>query len=757
MRSHKTARRQTDSYAALLAGLSLVVATFVVYYPVVNNRFFNLDDDEYVARNRRVQAGLTWENICWTFTSATAANWHPLTMLSLLIDCEFSAKDPQTGRPVPSLFHLTNLLLHTASAFVLFWVLKRMTGCLWRSAWVAALFALHPLHVESVAWVAERKDVLSGLFWMLSLLAYVRYVEAPGWQRSFIVTLMMALGLLAKSMLVSLPFVFLLIDYWPLGRLFKEEGGRRKEPSVVRGTRPVAGSGPGTTDFGFLFEKIPFFALTGLFCVITMWTQWHWRALRSFGDIPLTLRLQNIPVAYVVYLRKMIWPFDLAPFYPFPGSGVAAWETALALLFLTAVTVLVWTERRRRPYLIGGWLWYVVTLTPVIGLVQVGDQAYADRYSYIPLVGIFVMVAWGVADLWTAWTTRRVGIAVLAACVIAACAILTRVQVGRWSDSVRLWRHTLEVAPDNYLAHHSLGVALNLEGKKAEAMEHFLAAVTFNPKYAPARTHLARSLVEQGQRAAAAENLRIALEHDPGYEPAHALLGRLCLLDDQIDEAVNHFREALRIAPDDADVHFDLGEALSAQGNYEEAVREMDSGTRLAPRFAQGHYQLGLALGRMKRWPEAAAVLGRALELDPSQLSVRCDLALALQEMGETQKAADLYAQATQMQPDWTTQFNTFAWSCLDSKGLRLHKSNRALELAMEVCQATGYRNPAFLETLATAYAATGHIAKGQETAQKAVELATASKQDALARQIKERWKSYQSSSSIPNQVDPRK
>jgi len=733
-------RRVPAPIPALLAGLFLVLLTLTVYCPVVSYQFVNLDDNLYVTGNPNVQGGLNRESFVWAFTSLTSANWHPLTMLSLLADSQLSIKDPQTGRRLPTLFHLTNLILHCVSTFVLFWVLQRMTGCLWRSAWVAALFSLHPLHVESVAWVAERKDVLSGLFWMLALLAYVRYVETPSWQRSLSVGLMMALGLLAKPMLVSLPVVFLLLDYWPLGRFSIGE----PSPAALSTPKPRK-----TTEslLALLRQKIPFLVLGGVFCVITLVAQWQGLGLRTFADKPFLVRLQVVPVAYVVYLYKMLWPFNFVPFYLYPSDGLPAWQVACAVLLLIGITVFVWRERGRRPYLLMGWLWYLVTLVPVIGLVQVGDQAYADRYTYLPLVGIFIMLAWAFPDLVRGWRSRKVVSTALAVSTLVACLAITRIQIGYWRDSVHLWEHTLEVSPKNYLAHNNLGSAL-MEAKELDkAVEHFKASVALYPGNVFAQNNLAMGLLQLGKMAEALQCVRTALQFSPDNSFALVVLGRLCMLQGQVDEAVSHFRHAIRLNPDNVgrmDVYLFLGQALMTQGRLEEAAQQLVEETRLAPDFPDGHYQLGIVFGRLQRWPEAAVSLERAVELSPKNLTYQCDLARALFEMGELQRSARQYEKASEIRPDWMVGFNAMAGNLLEYKGTEPAQCQRALELAAEVCQANGYGNPQFLDTLAGAYAATGQREKARQASQKAIELATASGQMALAEQIRERGKTYQ-------------
>jgi len=735
-RTH-THRQPPEFHPALVIGLSLMLLTLLVYYPVLNNQFVNLDDNVYVTSNPHVQAGLTTENIAWAFTSLNAAHWHPLTMLSLLVDSQLSIKDPQTGLRAPLQFHLSSLLLHCASTFALFWVLQRMTGCLWKCAWVAALFALHPLHVESVAWVASRKDVLSGLFWMLAILTYLRYVEAPSRQRSLTVSLMMALGLLAKAILVSMPVVFLLLDYWPLGRFPHSEA-----PAELSSTRRFWNKTESV--WVLLRQKIPFLALSGVFCAITIVSQWQGHALRTFSDNPFLVRLQIVPVAYVVYLYKMLWPFDLIPFYPYPVNGLPAWQVAGAALVLIGISLLVWRERVRRPYLLMGWFWYLVTMVPVIGLLQAGEQAYADRYTYLPLVGIFIMFAWGVPDLIKSWSNRRAVSAALAVATLVPCLAITRIQIGFWRDSFRLWEHTLDVSTKNYVAHNSLGNALIGTGKLNEAVDHFATAVDLNPKDQISQNNLAMGLFQQEKLSEAMQHLQTVLEINPDNYLAHVVLGRLRMLQGQVEDAVTHFRHAIRLNPESGDVHLFLGQALMTQDNLEEAAQQLVEETQLAPNFPEGHHQLGIVLGRLKRWPEAAATLGRAVELSPKNPAYRCDLALAFSEMGEPQKSAEQYRIASELQLGWMDNSHAMAGKLLELKGVKLAQNQRALEIATEVCQASGYRNPQFLATLAAAYAATGQREKARQTSQKAIELATASGQKTLAEQIRERGKSYQ-------------
>jgi tetratricopeptide (TPR) repeat protein len=592
-----------------------------------------------------------------------------------------------------------------------------MTGCLWRSAWVAALFALHPLRVESVAWVAERKDVLSALFWMLTLGAYVWYTRAPTWRRSVCVAGALALGLMAKPMLVTLPCVLLLLDYWPL---------RRALPFRQ-----------------LLKEKLPLFALALAFCVIAPLAQWQGQALRTLEERPFLLRLGNAAVACVVYLRKAVWPVDLAPFYPFPAHGWPAWQAAGAALVLLGFTALAWRERGRRPYLAVGWLWYLGTLVPVLGLVQVGDQAWADRYTYLPLIGVFLALAWGVPELLAGWGVPRPALGLLGGVTAALCMPLTRAQIDYWHDDQRLWQHALAVTAGNDFAENNLGVCLVQQGKLDEAMGLFARATVFNPRNDRAQVNLAQGLVAQGKQPEAIQRLVAAVQVRPDNEAAHVLLGRLYLRD-RPEEALPHFREALRLRPENPATHLDLGQLFWSQGRWEEAAQQFAELAQRDPDAAAGHFALGSALCRLGRWHEAAASLRRAVELKPREVPFRHTLGLALYEAGETADALDQYQAASALQPDWPDRLNAFAWGVLTGKDAGPRRGAEALEAAKQACQAARFRNALFLNTLAAAYAETGRFEEALQTARKALELALASGQGPLAEQVRRRIQVYE-------------
>jgi hypothetical protein len=457
--------------SSLWIAIALALVTLAVFCPVTSFQFVNYDDTDFVTANPHVQAGLTAESFRWAWSSEVARNWHPVTMLSHILDCQLFGLKPWWP-------HLVNLLLHAANTVLLFSLLKRMTGAFWRSAAVAALFALHPLHVESVAWVAERKDVLSTLFWFLTTWAYLRYAEEFKVQGSRfkvfygLSLLFFALGLMSKPMLVTLPFTLLLLDYWPLRRMK-----------------------PGASVWRLAAEKIPFFLLSAALCVKTYWVQQQGGAVLRLQDFPLGSRLGNALVSYVRYIELMFWPRNLAGLY-LRSEEWPRWEVAPAALLLLAVSALVLTQWRRRPYLAVGWFWYLGTLVPVIGLVQVGMQAIADRYTYVPLIGLFVIVVWGGWDLAGAWRVARFAPAATAI-ALAACAVLTVHQEFYWKDSEALFKRMIDATPNNYMARYNLGNLYSQEKRTNEAISNFTAAIEGEPNYADAHNNLGGIFLEQ--------------------------------------------------------------------------------------------------------------------------------------------------------------------------------------------------------------------------------------------------------------------
>jgi len=532
--------------------LLLVLTVLVVFWQGVKNDFTNFDDNQYVTENQHVQAGLTWKNLLWAFTTTHSVNYHPLTWLSHMLDCQVYGKNP-AGH------HLTNMLLHAASTVLLFLLLQWMTGARWRSAFVAALFAVHPLHVESVAWVAERKDLLSGLFWMLTLLAYTGYVYRPTPTRYLLTIFCFILSILAKPMAVTLPFVLLLLDYWPLNRLALTQQVDGKNPLVdKKSLSPNSGRWFATN---VVIEKLPFFAFAVLASTVTFFVQYSSGAAKSLVQYPLTERITNALVSYVLYMGKMIWPHNLAVFYPHLGQSLTMWQAVLAGLLLLVVSAVLIRTGGRHPYLPVGWFWYVGTLVPVIGLIQAGEQGMADRYTYIPLIGLFIIISWGVPELAKHWRYRRIVLALTAAILLLALSVCAHLQIRYWKNDITLFTHALEVTKNNFVAHNNLGAALAHQGKLEDAIPHFIAA------------------------------LRIS----PSYERAHFNLGLARDKQGKIDEAIVHFSQALEIKPDYPEAHNGLGVALARQGRLKEAIAHFKAALQLQPGNGNARANLDLA------------------------------------------------------------------------------------------------------------------------------------------------------------------
>jgi tetratricopeptide (TPR) repeat protein len=634
----------------------IVTATVFVYSQVCVFQFVALDDPQYVTTNPHVKAGLTWAGVRWAFTTMHDGNWFPLTWLSHMAVVQAFGLDS-------GFHHLANLALHVLSALLLFTALRRMTGARWPSALVALLFGIHPQHVESVAWVAERKDVLSGLFWMLAFNGYAHYVRRPDWRRYLLVVVPFVLGLLSKSMIVALPFVLLLLDVWPLGRL--RLGVARR---LIR-------------------EKVPLLALAAAAATITYIAQQSVGAVAPLDRIQVGLRAANALVSYVAYIASFFWPSGLAVFYPYEPV-IAWWQAGLAAAALAAVSVLVLRRLAGSPYLATGWAWYLGTLVPVIGFVQVGSQARADRYTYIPAIGLSIMLAWGAAEIvgrrrWTLFP-----LAGLAAAFSIACAVLTWNQAQVWRTSTALFEHALAVTRDNYVALNGVGLELRLQGHLDEAISHFREAVRICPVFAIAQNNLGEALLARGRAEEALPHLTEAIRLNPtlrearvslalaqsdlghadeaiatyekavrrwpDYANAQTRLGMALAEHGRVGEGLAHMREAVRLAPDDADAHYNLGRALLGTGSADSAIAEFNETLRLHPHFAEGHFNLGNVMAGQGRLDDAMREYRAAIGLKPDFARAHANLGTALATVGRLDEAIAEFTEALRLQPDLT-------------------------------------------------------------------------------------------------------
>lgn len=599
----------------------LLLAVLVVFGQTIRHEFVNFDDDSYVYANPQVSHGLTVSGAVWAFTQSYRSNWIPLTWISLMVDGNLYGL--HAGG-----YHLTNVLLHAATAILLFLVLRRMTGCLWPSAFVAALFAVHPLRAESVAWVTERKDVLSGLFFMLTLWAYVGYVRHRfSLARYALVIVLFALGLMAKPMLVTLPFVLLLLDYWPLRRMvFVPREGRVSV--LVR----------------LVIEKIPLFVVAGGNCLLTLLVQD--RSLVSIEHLPLWWRIDNAIIAYVTYLGQFFYPVGLSVLYPRPGLDLPLWKVFAAFLVLASITTAAFIGRRRYPYILVGWLWYLGMLVPVIGFLQVGTVSVADRFTYLTQIGLGIALAWGAADLCRSWSYRRWVCGVASASVLAVLMGCALRQTSFWRDSETLWTRALACNSQNAFAQGSLGMALHESGRIDEAAACYLKAIEIGPD-GDAHNNLGGILADRGEIDAAVAHFQKALKINPDSASAHNNLGGILADRGRTDEAIAHFRKALETEPNSADTHSSLGKALLRQGKPSETLTEWREAVRLQPTDIGSVSQLASLLATcpetsIRNGDEAVYLARWAVELSKGRKpTVLGTLAAAYAEAGQFSKAIE--------------------------------------------------------------------------------------------------------------------
>lgn len=607
----------------------LAAMVWIVFGQTLGHDFVGFDDNRYVYENPYVTRGITGQGIAWAFTHSHGDNWHPLTSIAHMLDCQVYGLQPRGH-------HLTNVLLHAAAAILLFLALLRMTGAPWRCAFAAALFAIHPLRVESVAWVSELKDELSGVFFMLTLLAYTHYSKSTASRRRyFAVMALFALGLMCKPTLVTLPFVLLLLDYWPLGRFPGNPGGR----SVFLIPRPL------------LTEKIPFFVLTLFSCIATVLAQK--KAIVIMDKLPFSDRIGNALVSYAIYLKEMVFPAGLVVLYPHPTNHLPLWEVVLAILALGSISVGVLAYGRSHPYLLTGWLWYLGMLVPMIGLVQVGWQAHADRYTYLPQIGLSIAIAWMAGDLCAMRPKFRIAALAAGPATIAALMWCAWSQTSCWRDSESLWNRTLQVTADNDVVENGLGAALAKNRRVDEAIPHYQRALAFNPGSSEAHYNLGMALQQKGLAEEAIVHYQKTIELEPDSAGARNNLGTILLQKGELDRAIAYYQEAVGIDSDYAEAHSNLGFALHQEGRLDEAIPEYQTALKIKPGMPETRLNLGIAFQQKGEMGKALEQFEQAVKINPDSSKAQNDLGLALLQSGNVNGAITHFQRALEIEPGY--------------------------------------------------------------------------------------------------------
>ena len=600
----------------LLICLALALVPLATFWQVKTFDFISRDDMDYVADNRNVEDGITRDAVVWALTTGHASNWHPLTWISHMLDWQLFGSNA-------GMHHLTSALLHVINTLLLFAVLKQMTGAIWASAFVAAAFALHPLHVESVAWASERKDVLSTTFWMLTMMAYVSYVKRPAVGRYLLVLLAFALGLMAKPMLVTLPFVLLLLDYWPLDRF----------ENIKK----------------LIIEKIPLLVLTIASSIVTFFVQRTAGAVVQVTTIPLITRIANASIAYTKYIEKMFLPRGLAIFYPHQLEKVSMLHAVIAAVLLIGLSVWVFSKARNFKYLAVGWLWFIGTLVPVIGLVQVGDQAMADRYSYIPLMGLFVIIAWGASDLLSKLKYRKIILSMSAVAILSTLTVTTYFQLQHWRNTETVFEHALNVTEDNYIAYYSLVKPSRQQGKIEQAIAYATEALRISPHYSAAHNSLGVDLARTGQYEKAFEHFAMALKIEPDFADARCNFGYALALQGRVNEAVQHYEKALLVEPEHFESLNNFGMALVVRGENNKAIEKFRKAMRIKPDNYNVHRNIAIAMIRLGRLEEAIEYFKAALNIEPDQSEPYYHLSNIYYKQSKLDLAAEMTRKASQL------------------------------------------------------------------------------------------------------------
>jgi len=752
--------RKDDRWKALGVVVFLAVIVWVVFGQTLGFGFINYDDPDNVSQNANVMAGLNLKGIAWAFTHTVVGRWAPLTVISHMADCQLYGL--WAGGHI-----LTNVLLHTISAILLFFVLWQMTAALWRSAFVATVFAIHPLRVETICWVSARGDVLNTFFFVLTLGAYLRYVRKPqSHVRYWTVACLFALGLMTKSMIVTLPFVLLLLDYWPLER-FPRTFNKGNYWSATR---------------GLVLEKVPLFALAIISSVATFLAIRGIPVDRIEND-SIVQRVCNSLISYAIYLRQMVYPAGLAIPYITPVHGVSYGQTALALMILAGISYAAFYLWKTKPWFAVGWLWYVGMLVPVIGIVQISYYAHADRYTYLPQIGLYLAVIWGVVDMSASLRHRGLLLGGLSGVVIVALTICARVQTSYWRDNESLWRHAIACTQDNYMAYSNLGNALLKNGRTDEAMSAYKKSMEINPKYAVTYYNMGLALFQKGEVDEAIASYQKAIENNPEYADPENNLGNALLQKGELDQAISHYRRAVELKPGLAEISYNLGGALLQKGDLdgavasyqkaieiqqdyaeahcklgdvflrggreEQAIPQYQRAIEIRPDFAEAETNLGTALVQKKEIDEGIAHYQKAIELKPDFVEAHYDLANAFLQNGDESGAVVQFQRVLELQPQNIQAGNNLALLLATSTNGAIRNGTKAVELAERMNQLSGGGQPVILVALAAAYAETGQFPKAVETAQKALQLASGQGNAGLSETIQGHIKLYQNGTPL--------
>ena len=686
--------RFSQRYIFLFISAAIAITTLVAYEPIRHNGFVDYDDTGYILNSEQVKSGITWESLRQAFTKPHYNMWHPLTTISNMLDYELFGLNP-TGH------HLVSVAIHIVNALLLFWILKNITGTMWASAFVAAVFALHPVQVESVAWAAERKTVLSGLFWLLTIAAYIRYARRPRLSRYLLVLAIFGFCILTKPAVVTLPFALLLLDYWPLERVRCEhQAGAAKNSNTNK-----------KSAVWLIAEKIPLLAMSAFLCVMTLVSQKQGEAIPTLDMMPLDYRLANMFLSYIRYIGKLIWPSSLAVYYPHSFVTLLDfWVVMCAILFIVLTVVIVYYIGRRKKYAAVGWLWYVGTLVPMIGLVQSGEQAMANRYMYISMLGLLIIITCAANDFIASRLRLKIVAAILAAVLLSVLVILTRTQVSHWRDSITLYDYALKVTQNNALVENNYGNLLFETDRLDEAVSHLNKALSIAPKMTSAEDNLGRVYLKQGKLSEATVCFKRVLDEGKVTSEVYNNLASALGMQKKYDEALKYLKQALELEPNNFDIHNKIGMALLATGKPDEAIT---------------HFKYVLQINKI-----------------PAE--VYANLGSAYIQVGKYDLAIENLSKAIELKPDNTDVLNKLAWLFAAVDNTSIHNTPKAVEFAQRSCELTGYKDPMLLDTLAVSYAAAGRFDEAKATAEKAFNIAKETGREDLANKIKKRIKLYE-------------